>query len=178
VFYVGIFLALLVSFSYYTLSSVYINEERRLENQHGNINNATRGFVAQPGDYKSAGGYTDASSVYLKDRDADIETALIRTCRAVSTKAHSNNCASWNSASAVWSFVGTAGTVGSLDSVWTNSTSNSLASDCSNIDAYGRYIFTQSVHPEYGQGKGYKYNLQNLDNTHADPCGYDNIITR
>lgn len=166
----------LISFGFYTFQSERGNEMIELNKRHGFLNSSTRTFEYTVGEYESSGGYEEAnSSVDDTERD-EIEIALIRTCRSVSTQAHANGCAAWDQASQMWSFVGTAGTTGPLTNLYVGPTSNTLLSDCSNIREYGRYIFAKAVPSSVMSGKGYTFNLSGLDDNHADACAYDEIV--
>lgn len=167
----------LLSGAYYALASAYTDQIESMKAEHGDVDPVTKRFIASPGSYASIGGYPDASSLNTQKKADEVETALIRTCRTISTQAHANGCANWNASTAMWSFVGVAGGTGSIDSLWGASDSTLLA-DCSNIDRYGKFIFTKSVNRDLGMGKGLRYNLAGVSDANTDPCGYDNIVGR
>lgn len=166
----------LISFGFYTFQSEKGSEMIELNKRHGFIDSSTRTFDYRVGEYESIGGYEEANSSVDDTERNEVEIALIRTCRSVSTQAHANGCASWDKASQVWSFVGTAGTTGALNDVYAGAISSTLLSNCSNMREYGRYVFAQAVPSSLISSKGYTFDLVGLSDTHADACAYDEIV--
>lgn len=147
------------------------------ENHHGVINPISRTFDYRKGEYKSTGKYEESNSSADDVEQEQIETALIRTCRTVSTIAHSNGCPTWKTASQVWSFVGTAGNTGLVTNIYSGATSSTLAADCSNMQAYGKYLFTKAMPLSFVAGKNYIYDLRGMNDSYTgDVCGYADIV--
>lgn len=170
-------LVLLLGFGVYNYESAKDDAIVVDEKRHGNIDPATRTFNYHIGEYKSIGGYEEANASADDTEKEQIETALIRTCRTVSTIAHSNGCSNWRTPSQVWSFVGTAGTTGLVTNIYSGASSSTLAADCSNMQAYGKFLFAKAMPQSFLTGKNYKYNLSGLNDSYiGDACGYTEIV--
>jgi len=157
-------------FGYLEIPSQQID---KMKLKNGNFSETTSSFT-QSSKATLARRYVDFSDNSQKKDIETIETALIRSCRSVSTIAHDNGCSGWDKASYVWSFVGTSGTIGSLDS--TSTGTSSLSFSCSTQDDFGRGLFQQSLPSRFVISKGYLYDLTSLDDENSDPCGYINLV--
>jgi len=169
----GILLVLLMLTSVMSYMSIIKKQTDSLKGNHSVFNSTNNTFD----DYRGYG-----SQFYIGDitRDSDkekreaIETAFIRTCRTISTIAHSNSCADWNKASAIWEFTGSIGGVDSLDSAMTGSTSSTFT--CSTMDDYGRWLIQSGIPSSYIVGEGYLYDFTGMNDDNSDACGYIDII--
>lgn len=156
-----------------------LNWSNELHVDSGDYNGSTvKSRISQKGDTGwDENGYKDQNVTFEISERENLETALIRTCRAVSTLSHSNNCGDWTLSSKMWAFVGTANTKGSIDSTaYSGSTSPTFSCASPGRENYAKYLLQQSIPASFVVGKGYKYNLLNLNDTNADPCGYADII--
>ncbi|MDD4969844.1 MAG: hypothetical protein PHT07_10495 [Paludibacter sp.] len=172
-----VFLMLMLGVGYYSLESSRVDSNIVSENHHSYIDPASRTFHYRVGEYKSIGGYEEANASADDTEKEQIETALIRTCRTVSTIAHSNGCSTWRTPSQVWAFVGTSGTSGLITNIYSGTTSPTLAADCSNMQAYGKYLFANTIPLSFVTGKNYTYNLSGLNDSYiGDVCGYTEIV--
>lgn len=107
----------------------------------------------------------------------DVETALIRTCRTISTLSHSNNCGDWTTSSQMWDFVKVGGlSTGSLDQVFTGASSAVFGCATATRNSFARGLMQKALPSSDITGKGYRYNLNGLDDTFTDPCGYIDIV--
>lgn len=156
-----------------SVSIIPLKHAKELQRKNGAFDSATGTFSDIRGKTASLS-ETGFDDLDLKDRLENIETAMIRTCRAVSTLSHANGCADWNRASNIWSFVGGIGGVGSLDSVSTGATQAVFS--CGNEADFGRGLFQQSVPSNYVVGKGYYFDFTDISDNNYDPCGYINIV--
>ena len=152
------------------------------------LNRDIKDFVRDNGDFNSSSNtFVDrrvSDSPYLTtkyERDYEekkienIETALIRTCRAISTIAHANSCANWNKASYVWQFVGDIGGSGALSNIYTGSSSSIF--DCSSVDDFGRALFKKTIPFSYISGS-YFYDLSGVSDANTDACGYSGVVRK
>lgn len=111
-------------------------------------------------------------------RNANI--AAIRVCRELSYemkekyRAGDMTCSGYGDSTTLYSFIAVAGTTGSLDTLYSNTSSSTLS--CAQADRYGRYLFSRSLPQTLISGKNVKYNLVGVTAGKPDPCGYNEII--
>jgi len=156
-----------------SLTLIPLKQAHKIERANGAYNPATQTLSDRRGKSASFVG-TNYNDRDIRNRVETIETAMIRTCRAVSTLAHANGCSDWNKASKIWNFVGASGGVGSLDSL-ANGTTQGVFS-CSNMASFGRGLFQQSVPSNFVVGQGYYYDFTAMNDKNYDPCGYIDIV--
>ena len=166
------FILFLIMFSY----SVVVNKKvGDLSRKNGAFDTTNERFIDNRGMVSEYFHTTYEKSEEQRNIET-IEAALIRTCRAVSTIAHANNCDEWSKASYVWKFVGNIGETSSLDDVETEETSDNFT--CDTQDKFGRGLFQASLPSSFIVGQNYLYNLENVTDENTDPCGYTNIVSR
>lgn len=111
-------------------------------------------------------------------RNAD--TAALRVCRQLSYEmralyaAGNSACSGYASSQTLMSFIGTAGTTGSIDTLYSQTSSITLS--CANPERYGRYLFSRALPQAVVAGKNVRFNLTNIVNGKSDPCGFREII--
>lgn len=175
---VAIFLGLLIVASFTSVVLFTKKVSGELQAESGTVDPSTGMMTMPRGGVSPVEDGTD-KALLENDRKTreNVETALIRTCRTLSTLSHSSNCGDWTSASAIWGFVGAAGSSGSLDALFlTGATSATFSCAPSTREAYGRFLARSAMPAADVIAGGYKYNLQGLDDTNVDPCGYIDII--
>ncbi len=156
-----------------TMSMLPLKNAKKLERKNGDYDSANSAFSDYRG--KSFPYFqTDYNKDELLINRETVETALIRTCRAVSTIAHSQNCTNWNKASYIWSFVGNIGGTGLLDSAANGTTSGTFT--CGTNKEFARGLFQNSLPSSFIVGQGYYYDFTGMDDNNTDPCGYINIV--
>lgn len=143
-----------------------------------------------------AGGYSPATTSLVKPYQVNYngvdavddtrmmarntDTAVVRVCRQLSYEMKvafiSGNaaCSTYRDSTVLYSFIGTAGASGSIDSVYSGTTSSTL--NCASPADYGRYIFTRALPNKLVTGKGLMYNLSSVVSGKYDPCGFREIV--
>lgn len=170
---IAISISIMIMISFYGIILFQDQKARELSNETGVYNPTTMMIVSPKGAIPSLDdGLKLATLEAGKKERENIETALIRTCRTVSTLAHFNSCANWNKSTVIWNFVGTG--TGSLDQVFTGP--NTATFGCGAIDSYARGLMQKAIPASVVIGKLYTYDLTTLDDTAADPCGNIDIV--
>lgn len=111
-------------------------------------------------------------------RNANI--AAIRVCRQVSYEMHvkfiagDTNCSGYATSTLLYGYLGTAGTKGSIDTLYSKPVSATLS--CATPDTYGRYLFSRSLPAATISGKNVSYNLIGVTDGHGDPCGFHELL--
>jgi len=170
---IALFLSMLVMLTGITASLVFQKEVRKLQRKNGAIDSVSGEFVDTRGKnfLYSQVDYTPDEKLINKET---VETAMIRTCRAVSTIAHDAGCQDWNKASYIWSYVGSIQGTGSLDLASSGSTDVLFA--CDKNAEFARGLFQNSLPSSFVVGRGYYYDFTNMDDKNSDPCGYIDIV--
>ncbi|MCL4432131.1 MAG: hypothetical protein M1300_07415 [Epsilonproteobacteria bacterium] len=124
--------------------------------------------------------YNGADSIDDKRTMArNADTAVAKVCRQLSYEmklaynAGDAACINYNQSTTLYTFLGAAGTTGSIDSVYANSTSTTL--NCAAPAAYGRYILSSALPEKFVTGKDITFNLISIVNGKYDPCGFKEI---
>lgn len=108
------------------------------------------------------------------------DTAVAKVCRQLSYEmrvAYNGGnaaCSTYRDSTTLYTFLGSAGTTGSIDTVYAGTTSSTL--NCASPAAYGRYILTRALPEKLVTGKGITYNLNSIVNGKFDPCGFKEIV--
>lgn len=108
------------------------------------------------------------------------DTAATRVCRQLSYEmklayiAGDATCANYRQSTLLYGFVGTAGTTGSIDTLYSGVKSSTLS--CAEPDRYGRYLFSRALPQSMIAGKSIQFNLQSITDGKYDPCGFREII--
>ncbi len=170
---VVILLIAFMTLSTMMVTSLPLKQAKKFERKNGTFDSASNSFSDGRGktfpffqtDFNPQSGLIDVET---------IETALIRTCRAVSTIAHDNDCSEWNKASYIWSFAGTIGGTGSLDSASTDT--KKAVFSCTDNAEFARGLYQDSLPASFVVGQGYFYDFTGMNDENSDPCGYANIV--
>lgn len=148
-------------------------------------------YERESGDYNASSSQSLASKTknpyqpqYPYNEDDSLKencnTAAIRVCQAVNEEMRikflsgDSGCSDFKNPVTLWSFLGSPGTTGSLDTLYTAPQNNTL--DCSHPEQYGRYLFSQALPENFVYGKNISYNLIGMQTNVVDPCGFSEII--
>lgn len=167
-------ISLMIATTMMLVSSSALNS-KKLMRENGSINSQTGTFVDERGKTFPFIQTNYNSNDRLNDTES-VETALVRTCRSVSTLAKINGCSLWNQASYVWGFAGIYQGSGSLDGAFTGTTSGVF--NCATADRFGRGLLQNSLPSSFIVGQGFLYDFTGMDNRNVDPCGYLDIVRR
>lgn len=123
----------------------------------------------------------DGNETRTVARNANI--AAIRLCRQLSYEmrlkynAGDTNCSNYATSSVLYGFLGTVGTQGSIDTLYTGAMTNTLScASPATISSYGRYVFSRALPQSLISGKNVSYNLIGITDGHGDPCGFHEIV--
>lgn len=167
----GVFISLAIFLAAFTNISISQKETNEFKRENGIYQHDTSSFLSN----ETQTQVYNISNYSMSERQMKIqtvETALIRTCRTVSTLAHAKNCLNWNKASLAWSFVGNIGGIGNFDLLTNGPTTQTF--DCKTMDNFARGLFRKSLPLEYF--KKMAYDFTNFNDNNSDPCGYVDIV--
>lgn len=108
------------------------------------------------------------------------DTAVAKVCRQLSYEmrlaynAGNAACSTYRDSTTLYTFLGPAGTTGSIDAVYALASSNTL--NCASPSTYGRYMLARALPEKQVTGKGITYNLNAIVNGKFDPCGFKEIV--
>lgn len=123
----------------------------------------------------------DGNETRTAAKNANI--ASIRLCRQLSYEmrlkyaAGDFSCSNYENSSVLYGFLGSVGTQGSIDTLYTGAMSSTLScASPATVASYGRYVFSRALPQSLISGKNVSYNLIGITNGHGDPCGFHEIV--